>query len=113
MSVMLTSCSMLSEASAYICQRTVRLCYNSVVIGFGSYSFVNKFDLLGSSVVVGDSVISDSSGWEPAEWTLLSDVFCHLFQLPEQAFVLVHLLGASGVSGCICCGRCLPTSFSP
>lgn len=112
MSATLTSSSVLNEAFTYICQRTVRLCYNSVVIGFGIYPFVNKFGSLGFSAMVGDSVISDSSGWEPAEWTMLSDVFCHLFQLPEQAFVLVHLLGGSGVSGCICCGCCLPTSFS-
>lgn len=114
LSAALTSSSVLNEAFTYICQRTVRLCYISVLIGFGFgiYSFVHKFDSLGSPFMAGDSVICDSSGWEPAEWTMLSDVFCHLFQLPEQAFVLVHLLGGSGVSGCICCGCCLPTSFS-
>lgn len=114
MSATLTSSSVLDEAFTYICQRTVRLCYNSVVTGFAVaiYSFVNKFHSLGLSVIVGDSVICDSGGWEPVEWTMLSDVFCHLFQLPEQAFVLVHLLQGPGVSGCICFGCFLPTSFS-
>lgn len=114
MSATLTSSSVLDEAFIYICQQTVRLRHNSVVTGFAVaiYSLVSKFRPLGLSVVVGDSVICDSGGWEPVEWTMLSDVFCHLFQLPEQAFVLVHLLRGPGVSGCICCGCFLPTSLS-
>lgn len=58
------------------------------------------------------SCICDSTGWEPSGKAMLPDVFCHLFQLPEQAFVLVHLLKGLGVSDCICCGCSLPTSFS-
>lgn len=66
--------------------------------------------LLTSDVKV--SCICDSRGWEPSGKAMLPDVFCHLFRLPEQAFVLVHLLRGLGVSDCICCGCSLPASSS-
>lgn len=58
------------------------------------------------------SRICDRSGWEPSGKAELPDVFCHLFQLPEQAFVLVHLLRGLGVSDYICCGCSPPASSS-
>lgn len=57
------------------------------------------------------SSICDRRGWEPSGKAKLPDVFCHLFRLPEQAFVLVHLLRGLGVSDCICCG-CSPSASS-
>lgn len=58
------------------------------------------------------SCICDRRGWEPSGKAKLPDVFCHLFRLPEQAFVLVRLLRGLGVSDCICCGCSLPASSS-
>lgn len=58
------------------------------------------------------SCICDSRGWEPSGKAKLPDVFCHFFWLPEQAFVLVHLLQGLGLSDCICCGCFLPASSS-
>lgn len=66
--------------------------------------------LLTSDVKV--SCICDSRGWEPSRKAMLSDVFCHFFRLPEQAFVLVHLLGGLGVSDCNCCSCSLAASSS-
>lgn len=58
------------------------------------------------------SCACDRRDWEASRKAKLPDVFCHLFRLPEQAFVLVVLLKGLGVSDCICRGCSLPASSS-